>query len=47
VVATGVIQSGRVEITQGLKVGETVVVDGAGFLSDGAALKIKGAGSKP
>lgn len=38
VVQVGINQGGRVEITAGLQAGETVVVDGAGFLSDGAAV---------
>jgi RND family efflux transporter MFP subunit len=40
VVQVGINQGGRVEITAGLRAGETVVVDGAGFLSDGAAVTV-------
>jgi RND family efflux transporter MFP subunit len=40
VVQVGINQGGRVEITAGLQAGETVVVDGAGFLSDGAAVTV-------
>lgn len=48
VVATGVTQNGQVEILQGLKAGETVAVDGAGFLTDKAAVSVKDAnGAKP
>lgn len=43
VVAVGAKRDGRVEITKGLAEGETVAEDGAGFLSDGAAVKIKAA----
>ena len=45
-VKTGVTQEGRVEILQGLQSGETVAVDGAGFLTDGAAVTVK-TGHKP
>lgn len=41
IVATGVRQSGIVEILNGLKAGETVAVDGAGFLTDKAAVTVK------
>jgi RND family efflux transporter MFP subunit len=43
VVQVGINQGGRVEITGGLQAGETVVVDGAGFLSDGAAVTVASA----
>src|SRR5574340_762360 len=43
VVQLGINQGGRVEITSGLQAGETVVVDGAGFLSDGAAVTVASA----
>jgi RND family efflux transporter MFP subunit len=46
VVTTGVIQNGQVEILQGLKAGETVAVDGAGFLTDKAAVSVKEANAK-
>ena len=36
IVKTGVRQSGMVEITEGLKAGEVVAVDGAAFLTDQA-----------
>lgn len=42
IVATGVRQDGMVEILSGLKAGETVAVDGAGFLTDKAAVTVKG-----
>lgn len=41
IVQAGVTRTGRVEITGGIAAGETVVVDGAGFLSHDAALKVK------
>lgn len=41
IVTTGVTQNGLVEILQGLKAGETVAVDGAGFLTDKAAVNVK------
>ncbi|MBK8336576.1 MAG: efflux RND transporter periplasmic adaptor subunit [Sterolibacteriaceae bacterium] len=41
IVSTGTRSGGMVEITQGLRGGETVALDGAGFLSDGAAVSIK------
>lgn len=41
VVTTGVTQNGQVEILQGLRAGETVAVDGAGFLTDKAAVSVK------
>ncbi|MBZ0091553.1 MAG: efflux RND transporter periplasmic adaptor subunit, partial [Sulfuricellaceae bacterium] len=40
IVTTGVQQQGYVEILSGLKAGETVAQDGAGFLSDKAAVKV-------
>lgn len=40
-VITGVTQNGQVEILQGLKAGETVAVDGAGFLTDKATVNVK------
>jgi len=46
VVTTGVTQNGQVEILQGLKAGETVAVDGAGFLTDKAAVSVKEANAK-
>lgn len=41
IVTTGVTQDGMVEILQGLKAGESVAVDGAGFLTDNAAVVVK------
>jgi RND family efflux transporter MFP subunit len=41
IVTTGVTQNGLVEILQGLKAGETVAVDGAGFLTDKASVNVK------
>jgi RND family efflux transporter MFP subunit len=46
VVATGVTQDGQVEILRGLRAGETVAVDGAGFLTDQAAVSVKEANAK-
>lgn len=48
IVAAGVRQGGLVEILSGLSTGETVAVDGAGFLTDKAAVMVQGAkNSKP
>ncbi len=48
VVETGVKQEGRIEIVKGLASGETIVEDGAGFLTDGAPVSIKApAAAKP
>lgn len=41
IVTTGVKQNGKVEILSGLKAGETVAVDGAGFLTDKAAVTVR------
>ena len=41
IVTTGVTQNGQVEILQGLGEGETVAMDGAGFLTDQAAVSVK------
>lgn len=41
VVETGVRSAGRIEVTKGLAGGETVARDGAGFLTDGAAVNVK------
>jgi RND family efflux transporter MFP subunit len=41
VVTTGVTQNGQVEILQGVESGATVAVDGAGFLTDKAAVSVK------
>ena len=40
VVETGVKKEGVIEIVRGLKGGETVALDGAGFLTDGAAVSV-------
>lgn len=45
VVQVGISQNGRVEILGGLQANEAVVVDGAGFLADGAAVTV--AASQP
>jgi multidrug efflux pump subunit AcrA (membrane-fusion protein) len=51
VVKTGLTRDGELEILSGLKAGETVVVDGAGLLSNGAKLRVMNAapaaGAKP
>lgn len=41
-VRTGIRQHGRVEILEGLNGEERIVVDGAGFLTDGARVQVKG-----
>ncbi len=40
-VHTGLRAAGMVEILEGLKAGERIVADGAGFLSDGAAVEVR------
>lgn len=45
-VRTGVVKDGMVEVVSGLRAGERVAVDGAGFLSDKAAVKVQ-EGRKP
>jgi membrane fusion protein, multidrug efflux system len=40
VVQTGIRQAGYIEITSGLSAGETVAVDGAGFLTNNAAVAV-------
>lgn len=40
IVKTGLHQNGLVEITQGLNENDTIVVDGAGFLTDKAAIRL-------
>lgn len=42
VVSVGERMAGRVEIRDGLEPGRTIAVDGAGFLSDGAAVRAQG-----
>lgn len=44
-VRTGVVQNGMVEIVSGLKAGETVAVDGSGFLTDKAAVMVPPTGT--
>lgn len=44
-VETGEKQGGMVEILSGLAGGETVAVDGAGFLTDGAKVRVQGPGT--
>lgn len=46
IVTTGVTQNGLVEILRGLKAGETIAVDGAGFLTDKAMVNVKEANDK-
>ena len=41
IVEPGVKRDGRIEIVKGLAPGEVVAEDGAGFLSDGAAVTVK------
>lgn len=45
VVTTGFKNDGMIEILSGLQAGETVALDGAGFLSDGAAVNVQAAPS--
>jgi len=40
-VQTGLLRNGEIEILTGLKAGETIVVDGAGMLTDGARIKLR------
>ncbi|MCK6404392.1 MAG: efflux RND transporter periplasmic adaptor subunit [Rhodocyclaceae bacterium] len=47
VVNTGGKQSGLVEIVSGLKADETVALDGAGFLTNGAPVTVKEQATKP
>ena len=42
VVETGMRQDGMQQVVKGLTVGETVAADGAGFLTDGAAVSVRG-----
>lgn len=44
VVETGLRQDGFQQVTKGLSAGETVAADGAGFLTDGAAVTVRGGG---
>lgn len=45
-VRVGLRGDGWVEITEGVEVGQEIVVDGAGFLTDGALLQIRNAGDE-
>ena len=47
VVETGLKQDGLQEIVKGLAAGEVIATDGAGFLTDGAAVSLAGAGKGP
>ncbi len=47
VVSAGVKQNGWVEILSGLKAGESVVLDGAGFLTDNAPVSVQSPTSEP
>jgi membrane fusion protein, multidrug efflux system len=42
VVETGIRQEGMQQVVKGLNAGETVAADGAGFLTDGAAVSVRG-----
>ena len=46
-VQQGVRRGGEIEIVTGLKAGETVVVDGASQLTDGAKIKVRDGGTAP
>lgn len=46
-VQTGGKQAGLVEIVSGLKAGEVVALDGAGFLTNGAAVNVQDRAAKP
>lgn len=45
-VRVGLRGDGWIEIIEGVEAGETVVVDGAGFLTDGALLEVRGQGDE-
>jgi RND family efflux transporter MFP subunit len=45
VVKPGILRDGEREIVEGLQAGETVAVDGAGLLSDGAKVRVVNAGT--
>lgn len=47
IVQTGGKQGGLVEIVSGLKAGETVALDGAGFLTNGAPITVQDRSQKP
>jgi membrane fusion protein (multidrug efflux system) len=44
VVETGMRQDGMQQVVTGLSAGDTVAADGAGFLTDGAAVSVRGSG---
>jgi membrane fusion protein, multidrug efflux system len=44
VVETGMRQDGFQQVVKGVSAGETVAADGAGFLTDGAAVSVRGSG---
>jgi membrane fusion protein, multidrug efflux system len=46
-VTTGIKRDGSIEILDGAKAGETVAVDGAALLSDGAKVKVRDAAGAP
>lgn len=46
-VKAGAKRNGRIEILEGIQPGETVALDGAGFLTDGAAVNVKEKGAGP
>jgi RND family efflux transporter MFP subunit len=46
VVETGMRQDGMQHVTKGLAPGETIAADGAGFLTDGAAVTVRGQGAE-
>lgn len=45
-VTTGIVRDGMIEIRSGVEAGETVVVDGAALLSDGAKVQVRGSDAK-
>lgn len=45
VIKQGIVRDGEIEVVEGLKFGDTVVVDGAGLLSNGAKVKRREAGA--
>jgi RND family efflux transporter MFP subunit len=45
VVETGMRQDGMQHVTKGLAAGESIAADGAGFLTDGAAVTVRGQGA--
>lgn len=47
IVQTGGKQAGLVEIVSGLKAGETIALDGAGFLTQGAAVTVQERAARP